>query len=143
MQELLDLRHYIETQQYDKALLLINQLEEMSLEDKLNKISSFIVVLLIHLIKQAAEKRTTRSWDVSIASASFEINKTNKRRKSKGYYASIELLNQLIQEAYPIALKKASLEVNEGKYSESELEQLVNFNTIRDQALLAIAPEKP
>jgi len=40
---------------------------EMSKDDKLNKIFSFsIMILIIHLIKQQAEKRTTRSWEVSI-----------------------------------------------------------------------------
>jgi hypothetical protein len=66
MEELLELRSYIEQQRYPEALNLIAELEEMSREDKINKIRSFAVILLLHLIKQEAEKRTTRSWDVSI-----------------------------------------------------------------------------
>ncbi len=66
MEELTMLRQYIEGHNYQEALLLIEEMEEMSKEDKLNKIYSYGVILLLHLIKQAAEKRTTRSWDFSI-----------------------------------------------------------------------------
>ncbi len=41
----------------------------MSKEDKIHKIRSYAIILLIHLIKQEAEQRTTRSWDCSIYSA--------------------------------------------------------------------------
>src|SRR5262249_30147781 len=66
MEELYELRAYIESGQYKEALLLLDEMEEMSRDDKINRISSFMEVLLVHLIKQAAEQRTTRSWDVSI-----------------------------------------------------------------------------
>jgi hypothetical protein len=36
MYELLELRKYIEAQDYQKALQIVDELEEMSLEDKLN-----------------------------------------------------------------------------------------------------------
>jgi hypothetical protein len=51
----------------------------MSREDKIYKIRSFIKILLIHLIKQEAQKRTTRSWDISIRNAVREINYINKQ----------------------------------------------------------------
>ena len=82
MEELIQLRQYIETKNYDKALEIVAELEEMSKEDKLNKIYSYCVILLIHLIKQEAEKRTTRSWDVSIRNSIREINRTKKRRSA-------------------------------------------------------------
>ena len=46
---------------------------EMSKDDKLNKIFSFGIILLLHLIKQRAEKRTTRFWDTSIFNAVQQI----------------------------------------------------------------------
>lgn len=61
MDELLQLRSYLEQHQYEDALLLVEEMEEMSRADKINKIYSFTKILLLHLIKQAAEQRTTRS----------------------------------------------------------------------------------
>ena len=57
MEELWELRKNIEEQRYPEALLLIGELEEMSKDDKLNKIYSYAVILLLHLIKQKAEHR--------------------------------------------------------------------------------------
>ncbi|MGV2828897.1 hypothetical protein [Myxosarcina sp. GI1(2024)] len=61
MYELQELRARIETEDYQGALAIIDELEEMSKDDKLNKIYSYLVVLLIHLIKQNAEQRSTSS----------------------------------------------------------------------------------
>ena len=51
MEELLTLRRYIEQQRYTEALDLLAELEEMSREDKVNKIYSLAKILLLHLIK--------------------------------------------------------------------------------------------
>jgi hypothetical protein len=55
MDELTDLRTHIEQGRYADALLLIGEMEEMSRDDKIQKIESFLQVLLVHLIKQQAE----------------------------------------------------------------------------------------
>ena len=51
MEELFELKAYIEQGQYAEALQLIEEMEEMSKDDKINKIYSLAVVLLLHLIK--------------------------------------------------------------------------------------------
>lgn len=79
MEELLELRQLLEQGKIHEALLLVDELEEISLSDKINKIDSCGVILLIHLIKQKAEKRSTRSWDVSIENTVREINQQNKQ----------------------------------------------------------------
>ena len=135
MDELLELKQYIETERYDDALLLISEMEEMANEDKLNKIGSFIVILLIHLIKQAAEKHTTRSWDTSIRASLFEIEKTNKRKKSGGYYAGSEEFSEMIDQSYSIALRRASDEAFEGSFTEHELEAKFDPNELKAAAL--------
>ena len=135
MEELTTLRKYIEERDYLKALELVGELEEMSKEDKLNKIYSYTVILLIHLIKQQAEKRTTRSWNVSINNSVREINRTNKRRKSGGYYANEAELKETIDEAFEAAIEKASLEAFEGKYDSEELKQIVEIEKIKEAAL--------
>ena len=74
MDELIELRERIENQDYQAALEIVDELEEMSKEDKLNKIHSYLVILMLHLIKQAAENRTTKSWDRSILNSTSRIN---------------------------------------------------------------------
>ncbi len=142
MDELMELRTYIEAQRYDDALVLIGTMEEMAKDDKLNKIYSFSVVLLIHLIKQDAEKRTTRSWETSIALALLEIRRTNKCRNAGGYYASKQDIIEILAEAYTAALKKAASEVFEGRYEDDNIAQMVDKPAILDQALHLILTEQ-
>ena len=134
MEELTKLRQYIETEHYDNALILIGEMEEMSKEDKLNKIYSYGVILLIHLIKQAAEERTTRSWEFSIYNATKEIKRANKRRKSGGVYADAIELREILTDAFDTAIKKAALEAFEGQYSEAELEAQIDREEILAKA---------
>lgn len=135
MDELLELKQYIEAERYQDALLLISEMEEMAKEDKLNKIGSFVVILLIHLIKQAAEKHTTRSWDTSIRASLYEIGKTNKRKKAGGYYAGTAEFKEIIEDSYPIALRRASDEAFEGSFSEIELEAMFDVAALKTTAL--------
>jgi hypothetical protein len=140
MEELLTLRQYIEERNYDQALELVAELEEMSKEDKISKIFSYAVILLLHLIKQQAEQRTTRSWDFSIYNSSKEIKKINKRRKSGGYYASEEELQEIINDAFDTAIRKAALEVFDGKYSPDELNARIDCISITRDALKLMQP---
>ena len=55
MEELLELRTLLIGGNISDALLLVEEMTEMSKDDKLNKIYSFAKVLLLHLIKQQAE----------------------------------------------------------------------------------------
>ena len=135
MEELITLRKYIEERDYIKALELVGELEEMSKEDKLNKIYSYAVILLVHLIQQQAEKRTTRSWDVSIDNSVREIKRTNKRRKSGGYYASKEELIETIDEAFEAAIRRAALEAFEGRHDSDELKQMIDVVQLKQAAL--------
>ena len=138
MEELVTLRKYIEEKDYIKALELVGELEEMSKDDKLNKIYSYAVILLVHLIKQQAEKRTTRSWDVSINNSVREIKRTNKRRKSGGNYASKEELIETIDEAFEAAIERAALEAFEGRHDSEELKQIIDVAQVKQTALKLI-----
>ena len=138
MDELLELRKYVEQHQYTEALGLIAEMEEMSHHDKVNKIYSFARILLIHLIKQMAEKRTTRSWDISIKNAVQQIRRTNQHRKSAGSYLSQAELVEIINEAYDSALSYASLEAFGGIYDETQLGNLVDQKEIQQKALILL-----
>jgi hypothetical protein len=135
MEELIQLRESIEARDYEKALLIVSELEEMSVEDKLNKIYSYMIILLLHLIKADAEKKLTNSWKHSINNSVKQINRTNKRRKSKGYYAQAEDLKEIIDDAFNLALEGAALEAFGGAYTEQKLMELINMNEIKKHAL--------
>lgn len=135
MEELYELRKYLESGRYDDALLLLDEMEEMSRDDKINKLSSFMEILLIHLIKQAAEQRTTRSWEVSIRNSVRHIVKINKRRRAGGWYLTDAELSLAMQDAYESALDSASLEIFEGQYTAEEIDARVDRTAVMDAAL--------
>lgn len=135
MEELLELRRFIEQQRYAEALDLIAEMEEMSREDKINKIDSFSEILLLHLIKQEVEARTTRSWELTIRNAVRQIARVNRRRKSGGTYLDESELREIIAEVYPPALERAALETFEGRYDAQELGQKANRATLQQKAL--------
>ena len=138
MEELLELKGFLLGGNIHEALLLVEEMTEMSKDDKLNKISSFAKILLLHLIKRQAEGRTTRSWDASIENAVYEIQKTNRRRKAGGNYLSIEELREAISDAYRVALSGAAAEAFGGCYTVSQLAAMVDRNNIIDQAIALI-----
>jgi uncharacterized protein DUF29 len=140
MEELYELRTYIETGKYQEALLLLDEMEEMSRDDKINRISSFMEVLLVHLIKQAVEKRTTRSWDVSIRKALRQIMKINKRRKAGGWYLTEEELRIALEEAYASALDSAALEALGGRYTTEEISAMIDRSEMLQWALQQMQP---
>jgi hypothetical protein len=135
MEELLQLRKLIECREYDLALDLISELEEMSREDKLAKNYCIAVILLIHLIKQKAENHSTRSWEFSIYNSSKEIKRVNKRKKAGSYYASDQELQEILTDAFDTAIKKAALEAFEGIYTDNELRFKIDENEIKHHAL--------
>ncbi|MEH1908589.1 MAG: DUF29 family protein [Nostoc sp.] len=140
MEELLSLKDLLVKGDVQGALIIVEELTEMSRNDIIKTIRSYAVILLLHLIKQQAENRTTRSWEVSIRNSVLEIQRENKRRKAGGYYLVPEELLEILAEAYLNASNEASLEVEEGRYEPEELEKLVNREEIINRALTLILP---
>lgn len=139
MEELLTLKGLLLQGDVQGALVIVEELEEMSRNDIIKTIRSYAVILLLHLIKQKAENLTTRSWEVSIRNSVREIQRENKRRKAGGYYLTREELGETLEEAYLNAIDEASLEVEEGRYESEELEKLVNREEIIYHALNLIS----
>jgi len=135
MEELIQLRRSIEEHDFVGALKIVDQLEEMSVEDKLNKIFSYMIVLLLHLIKEDAEKRLTKSWKLSVNNSVKQINRTNKRRKSGGYYAKKSDLSEIINDAFELALEGAAIEAFGGAYDEKELLDMIDVDKIKSKAI--------
>jgi ribosomal protein S17E len=53
MEEILELKGLIQQQDYQNALLLVEQMEEMGRKAIINQVYSYIVVLLLHLLLQS------------------------------------------------------------------------------------------
>jgi len=140
MEELIELRSLVQRGDLQSALTLIDELEEMSKDDKINKVYSYAVILLLHLIKQSAEKRSTSSWEVSIHNSATSIQRTNKRRKAGGNYLSDRELREILDEAYDRALDNARLEAFGGAYDAIALGKIVNRSEILEQAMQDITP---
>ncbi len=135
MEELLTLKELLHQGKVDEALLIVEELEEMSKSDKLNKIFSYAIILLMHLIKQEAEQRLTRSWQLSIRNSVKQIQRTNKRHKAKGNYLTEAELEETIVDAYELALEKAALEAFEGRYETEEIAEMVEQQQIIARAM--------
>jgi hypothetical protein len=121
MEELWELRRYLEASDVAGALALLDEMEAMAKDDKIDRIASYIQVLLVHLIKQAVEQRTTKSWQASIRNALYHIRRTNKRRKAGGWYLTEAELGEIIEEVYDAALNWAAQEACEGLYTAEQL----------------------
>lgn len=141
MEELLTLKSLLLKGDIPGSLAIVEELEEMSRKDIIKTIRSYAVILLLHLIKQQAENRTTRSWDVSIRNSVLEIQEENERPGGAGFYLPLEELRIVVETAYKQAINKASLEVEEGRYEPRELSQLVNQDEIIDRAIALILSE--
>ena len=135
MEELEALRKMIEEHDYSSALALIDEMDEMAKDDKITKIESFLVVLLVHIIKQQAEKRTTSSWERSIDHALFSVIKSNKRRSAGGYYLKPEELQAAIDEVFSYALKEAAGEAFGGAFSPKQLLDMIDSEEIKAEVL--------
>ena len=116
-------------------------MEAMSKEDKINRVRSYLVVLLMHMIKESIEQRTTRSWQNSLRLALHQIEHHNKRRKAGGYYVPAEDMPQLVAEAMETAIIAASTEVLDGTLSPEEVEERIDRGALVAQALLSMASQ--
>jgi hypothetical protein len=141
MEELWELRRHLQAGDYDAALQVLDELDEMSRKDTIYKIQSFMEILLIHLIKQGAEQRTTRSWELSMRTASHRMQRLNKRRKAAGWFLTAAELYEALDEVYDDAMDRAAFEAFEGQYTTGELTVMVSRQEILTQALARIRPD--
>ena len=135
MEELLELKALLHQGNVSGALLLIEDLEEMSKSDKLNKIFSYGIILLVHLIKKASENRTTRSWETSILNSVKQIQRINKRHKANGTYLTEQELTETLEDAYESALRDAALEAFEGRCEAEQLEEMIEREKVLQLAI--------
>jgi Domain of unknown function DUF29 len=133
-QELIDLRQSILDGRYQDALDIIDELEGMSKQAILRNIESYLVRLLIHLIKIQIEKRTTKSWRSSIANSIIRIKKLNLKDNKKSYYIDPGEWQEYIAEALNPALNEACIEVKEGIFDYKQLKKEIQKKQLFDWA---------
>lgn len=138
MEELLELKGFLVNGNIAEALLMVEKMTEMSKDDK---IYSFAKILLLHLIKQRAENRTTRSWDLSIKNSVRDIQRTNQRRKAKGNYCEPAELRETIEDAYDIALDVAATEAFGGHYESAQLGAMVDRDRVIQEAIALVSSQ--
>ena len=148
MEELLELKDCLSNRQYDRAFAIVEELEAMGRQDKINNLESFLVVLLIHLIKIQVEKRVTRSWKNSMINSLLAIQKRNKLGKKSlagarslapcvgagsHHYIKPQNWDEHIKECQFEAILGAAKEVFEG-IDYQELENLLSASQLMTSA---------
>ena len=128
MEEILELKDCLLNQQYDRAFAIVEDLEAMGRQDKINNLESFLVILLIHLIKIQVEGRVSRSWKNSIINSLLAIQKRNKLGK-KSHFIKENNWSEHISNCQFEAVLGAVKEVFEGM-DYQELERLVDFDQL-------------
>ena len=138
VQELIDLKQSIVEGRYQDALDIVDELEGMGKQAILRNIESFLVRLLIHLIKNQVEKRLTNSWAASISDSIRQIKKLNLKDNKKAYYIKQDDWSEYLEEAFEVAILEASIEVSGGSYSPIQLEEIVDKEQVIKTALTLI-----
>ena len=125
-QELIELRASILEGRYEDALDILDDLEAMSKKSILRNIMSFLIRLMIHLIKNQLEQRLTNSWIASISNSVIEIQSLNLKDNGKSYYIKQDEWQPYLEEAIERAIRPASVEVMEGKLKASKISDQIN-----------------
>ena len=129
-QELIDLRTSILEGRYADALAIVDELEGMTKQAILRNIESFLVRMLVHLIKNQIEQRLTNSWVASISDSLRQIQKLNLKENKTSYYIKQDEWEPFLEEAIEAAIRPASVEVLEGAYNSFQLSELVERTEI-------------
>jgi len=140
MEELEQLRTFIEGGDLPAALELLDELDDMNRDALIRNIKSHMVRLLQHLIKRDVEGKTTRSWETTIANVLDDIYDLNHRRKSGSQIVPNDELADVLAEACRRALREASTEMQQ---EIRDLEALVNQDELRSRGLSMITGYEP
>ncbi|MEG4235455.1 DUF29 family protein [Microcoleus sp. Pol11C3] len=130
VQELRDLRNCILEGRNEEAIAIVDELEGMSKQSTLRNIGSFLLILLIHLIKNQVEQRLTNSWATSIANSVRGIKKLNLKDNKTSYDINADEWELFIEDELEAAIREASREVLEGKLSRAQLAKRVDREPI-------------
>lgn len=112
--ELVELREAIRQGRISEALYIVDELDDMGRRAIIRNIESYLVVLLMHLIKSQAQKKLTRSWMKSLRNSILEIASLNLQDNKKAYYIHQASWGEHLEYAYQRAFFEAADEVDGG-----------------------------
>lgn len=130
VQELLDLRASILAGRYEDALTLIDELETMGKQAIIRNIESFLVKLMIHLIKNQIEQRLTNSWANSVSDSIVQIKKLNLKDNKTSYYLNSDEWQSYIEAAIKLAIRPASLEIFNGQLKAKQISERLDLSQL-------------
>ncbi|MEH2404880.1 DUF29 family protein [Nostoc sp.] len=133
-QELWNLRKSILDGRYDDALVILDELELMSRKGYIRNIRSFLIRLMIHLIKNQVEQRLNNSWAASIEGSILEIQDLNLQDNKTSHYVKQGDWEDLLDAVFYAAIKPASSEIFDGLYTPKRLEAIVDKSQIMEVA---------
>jgi len=139
-QELIDLRNSILEERYVDALVIVDELDWMSRKATVRNIKSFLLRILIHLIKNQVERRLTNSWVASISDSLLQIQDLNLQDNKNSYYVKSGEWEPMLIDALAAAIRPASVEVLNGRFRPTHLSELIDKKQIIStaQQLLAL-----
>lgn len=129
-QELIDLRTSILEGRYDDALVILDELEGMSKQATIRTIESFLVRLIVHLIKNQIEQRLTNSWIASISDSLVQISKLNIMDNKTSYYIKSDDWQPYLEEAVERAIRPASVEILNGNLKPKQVSERIDRNQL-------------
>lgn len=138
MEELLELKQLLQKGEVTEALFLIEEMEELGKKAIYRTIRSYVRILLLNLIKQKLENRSTKSWEASIRNAVREIKDVNARPKGRGVYLNEDELRETIASALDSAIEQAAIEAAEGIYDFRAIERMIDSDELSDRAYASV-----
>ena len=110
--------------------MLVDELEGMSKKAILQNIESFLVRMLVHLIKNQAEERMNNSWYASIRDSLLKIQSLNLKENKTSYYIKQNEWDDYMEMAFLDAIAIASEEVLDGRVTPLQLEEMVDKTAV-------------
>ena len=110
--------------------MLVDELEGMSKKAILQNIESFLVRMLVHLIKNQVEERMNNFWYASIGDSLLKIQSLNLKENKTSYYIKQNEWNDYIEMAFLDAIAIGSGEVLDGRVHPVKLEKMVDKTAV-------------
>lgn len=130
VQELIDLRASILAGRYEEALTLIDELEAMGKQAIIRNIETFLIRLMIHLIKNQIEQRLINSWANSISDSIVQIKKLNLKDNKTSYYINSDEWQSYLEAAIKLAIRPASLEILNGQLKAKQISEQLDLSQL-------------
>ena len=130
VQELIDLRASILAGRYEEALTLIDELEAMGKQAIIRNIETFLVRLMIHLIKNQIEQRLTNYWANSLSDSIVQIKKLNIKDNKTSYYINSDEWQSYLEAAIKLAIRPASLEIFNGQLKAKQISDRLDLSQL-------------